>query len=68
MLTEQQRLVVIPIVDQDGNRVGVSHKTPEELCRVDAYRDENGTVWTPPTAWAYYQVCRARDRLREQIE
>jgi hypothetical protein len=23
------------------------------------YTDENGTVWSPPTAWAYYAACKA---------
>jgi len=27
----------------------------------ETYTDESGTVWTRPTAWAYYAVCRARD-------
>jgi hypothetical protein len=62
-LTPQQRRVVVPIVDQDGNRCGVSHKLPEELCYVEAFVDENGTVWTPPTAYAYAMVCKARAAL-----
>src|SRR5690606_21395452 len=28
----------------------------------DTYTDENGTVWTRPTAWAYAQACKARDK------
>lgn len=28
----------------------------------ETYTDENGTVWTRPTAWAYAQVCKARDK------
>jgi hypothetical protein len=27
----------------------------------DTYTDDNGTVWTRPTAWAYAMVCKARD-------
>lgn len=28
----------------------------------DTYTDENGTVWERPSAWAYAQVCKARDK------
>lgn len=28
----------------------------------DSYTDDEGTVWERPTAWAYAQVCKARDK------
>src|SRR5690606_4007224 len=34
----------------------------------DTYTDENGTVWTRPTAWAYAQVCKARDKWQAKAE
>lgn len=30
----------------------------------ETYTDDNGTVWTRPTAWAYAQVCKALDKWR----
>lgn len=27
----------------------------------ETHTDESGTVWTRPTAWAYWQVCQARE-------
>lgn len=54
-----------PIVDQDGNEVGrLDRMALGELYRVHAYVDEAGTVWTPPTAWAYRQACLALSRER----
>lgn len=39
----------------------------------ETYTDDKGTTWSRPTAWAYYAVCKARDKwqndaaaLREQ--
>ncbi len=31
----------------------------------DVYTDENKTIWTPPTAWAYAAVCKARDKWQK---
>lgn len=31
----------------------------------DVYIDENQTVWTPPTAFAYAVVCKARDKWQK---
>src|SRR5688572_6635846 len=67
-MTPQQKRIVCPIIDQDGERVGVHHALPEELLYVNGYVDENGTVWTPPTAYAYAMVCKSRDRLGESLE
>ncbi len=32
----------------------------------DTYTDEKGTVWTPPTAWAYAKACNLRDYWRDR--
>lgn len=32
----------------------------------EVHTDENGTAWTRPTAWAYMQVCKARDKHAER--
>jgi uncharacterized Zn finger protein (UPF0148 family) len=58
----------VSIVDQDGNEVGYTHRPMAELRREDAWRDDNGTIWNPPTAWAYFAVCRARDAKQALIE
>jgi hypothetical protein len=38
----------------------------------ETYTDDKGTVWDPPTAWAYYAACRTiadtKARLREAVE
>jgi HAMP domain-containing protein len=57
----------VSIVDQDGNEVGHTHRSMAELLREDAWRDDNGTIWNPPTAWAYFAVCRARDAQQALI-
>lgn len=58
-----------PIVDQDGKTVGTTDRAATgELYRVNAYVDESGTAWTPPTAWAYRQVCLSNATNRERAE
>lgn len=32
----------------------------------DTYIDDNGTVWSRPTAWAYYASCRALHAQRDE--
>lgn len=34
----------------------------------DHWIDEHGTVWIVPTAWAYAQACKARDRWQSKAE
>lgn len=65
-MTPQQKRIPCPIVDQHGNCVGVHHALPEELLYVEAFVDDAGTVWTPPTAYAYAMVCKARDDDRAE--
>lgn len=31
----------------------------------ETFTDEQGTVWTRPTAWAYAQVCKALEKMKE---
>ena len=38
-----------------------------ELLR-ETWTDEHGTVWSPPTAFAYAKVCAARDRKEAELE
>jgi len=51
--------IVRHIADQHGNHVGTANTSVRELLTVEAFVDESGTAWTPPTAHAYYAVCRA---------
>jgi hypothetical protein len=34
----------------------------------ETYIDDNGIVWGRPTAWAYYAVCKARDKWQKKAE
>lgn len=34
----------------------------------ETYIDENNTIWTRPTAWAYYSVCKALNRYKKIVE
>lgn len=38
-------------------------KLQQELNEI--YTDENGIEWTRPTAWAYYAVCKALKKYKE---
>lgn len=33
----------------------------------ETHVDENGVTWTRPTAWAYMQVCKARDKHAARV-
>lgn len=48
-----------PIVDQNGSKIGDARIRVADMINVEAYVDEAGTAWTPPTAWAYYSLCQA---------
>ncbi len=50
---------MVPIIDQNGKQVGSG---TIDIMQVDAYVDDRGTAWLPPTAWAYYAVCLALRR------
>jgi hypothetical protein len=40
----------------------------EEIARLsETWTDDSGSTWTPPTAWAYAQVCVAHESLRTQL-
>jgi hypothetical protein len=55
---------MVPLIDQYSKQVGSSRIV---IDRVDAYIDELGTVWVPPTAWAYMAACKAlRDAHSER--
>lgn len=62
ILSAEEGRVLLPILDQDGKLVGHANKRLGEFELVEAFVDDNGTAWLPPTAWAYYAVCTARDR------
>lgn len=68
MAHQGKAYVGLPIVDQDNKVVGWSRVDAESLFRVEAHVDDNGTTWTPPTAWAYMQVCKARDAWQAKAE
>ena len=34
----------------------------------ETYKDSNGDVWCPPTAWAYAKVCEARNNWQARAE
>lgn len=46
----------VPIIDQDGRNVGTA--SPPAML-IEAYTDDDGIVWTAPSAWAYFAACRA---------
>lgn len=64
-LEGQQR---VSIVDQDGNEVGERFASIRELATEEAFKDEAGTVWTVPTAWAYFAACRALNAAKAKVE
>jgi hypothetical protein len=51
--------ISLPIVDQDGKNVGTANVEVADMFKVEAFMDEEGTVWTPPTALAYRAACKA---------
>lgn len=55
---------VLPLVDQHGLHFGNRHISFDELHRIEVVTDDDGNVWTPPTAWAYMKVCQTLDRVR----
>lgn len=55
----------VSIIDQDGKEIGHAHRSMRELTTEEAFVDERGTAWMPPTAWAYFAACRARDKHRD---
>ena len=64
-LTGRQR---VSLVDQDGNEVGFHHINHAELMREEVWRDDNGTIWSRPTAWAYYAACQDRNARATKAE
>lgn len=56
--------VTIPIVDQDNKVIG-HHDT---ITSVQAFVDDQGTTWLPPTAWAYYAACKALGAAKDLIQ
>lgn len=54
----------VNIKDQDGNVVGQTLLDKHHLEYVEGWRDERGTIWTPPTAYDYCRTCRALDNVR----
>lgn len=58
--------IEIPIIDQNLNEVGQQWVEPSDLFKVEGYVDESGTVWTPPTAMAYFVLAKDYERLRQR--
>lgn len=56
-----------PIVDQEGKIVGSARNDLDLKLTIHGFRDETDTVWTPPTAYAYYAVCMAARAYTAQI-
>lgn len=54
----------VNIKDQDGSVVGQSLLRKHHLEYVEGWRDERGTIWTPPTAYAYWCACMALGNIR----
>lgn len=57
-----------PIVDQNGTYCGVQRSALSSLLVIEGYRDEEGTIWTPPTAYAYAMICKAHHLRRDELE
>jgi hypothetical protein len=51
------------IIDQDGNEVGRGVRSPE----VHAWVDDDGNVWVPPTAWAYWRACETIRKQKAEL-
>lgn len=45
------------------NRLATNHEVLTEN-----WKDEEGTIWTRPTPWAYAQACKLRDSLQKQVK
>ncbi|HYH16130.1 MAG TPA: hypothetical protein VD794_12965 [Flavisolibacter sp.] len=53
------------IVDQNHKPIGRALGFRNYM---EAWVDDNGTAWLPPTAWAYYALHRHNRRLQDRIE
>ena len=56
----------IPIITQDNKVAGWSEIELSDLLQVEGHIDDQGNVWTPPTAWAYMQACNLRHEVLEE--
>lgn len=59
--------IPIPIIDQHKNVVGTAYVSPEDMAHDEAFVDDDGEIWVPPTAWAYFAACRARNEKATRI-
>lgn len=58
----------VPLVDQHDKFVGYEHRRPDFYTHAEGYRDEDGVIWTQPTAEAYAKVCGLNHFHRERLE
>lgn len=58
----------VPLIDQTDTFVGWHHRKADDLLSADAYRDEDGTIWTQPTAEAYARACAALHAKTARVE
>lgn len=74
---EWSRVQVLPMNDRNPDfqrpiMAYDSHRLDIEVINEDdgKYRwmDDRGTTWLRPSAWAYAQVCKARDKLSKRVE
>lgn len=60
--------VGLPLIDQNGKCVGMQRTSLASHFQVEVHVDDNGTTWTPPTAWAYFAACRALEAEKQKVE
>lgn len=58
----------VPMIDQNDTFVGYEHRRADDLLRAEAYRDDDGVIWSRPTAEAYAKACAALHAKRERVE
>lgn len=58
----------VPLIDQHDTFVGYETRRPDDLLRAEGYRDDEGTIWTRPTAEAYARACAALHAKTARVE
>lgn len=64
ILAAEDGRITRPVVDQTGNTVGSEYTELKDLLAVEGHTDDAGTVWLPPTAFAYQTACAALNNAR----
>lgn len=68
LIIADQEFITAPILDQNGKHVGTAQKSIADMFKVEAFVDDEGTNWTPPTSWAYYAACKALNAHKATLD